>query len=160
MSNVQYIYDVKGQPTHVVIPLEEFEARYRKTAAPAGRVTVPSEVAFKVAGGANPLKAWREYKGLSQDEVAAMLDKSRPAYAQNEKKGRKPQRDTIGAFAAALGLDVRQGPGTLRRRTSLWRRVRHAARGGPGVGTRRTRSSVNIELFTTVVLKPRRDGAP
>lgn len=108
MNNMQYIYDTKGQPTHVVIPLEEFEARYRKTAALADRVKIPADVAYKVMDGINPLKAWREYKGLSQDEVAVMLGKSRPAYAQNEKKGRKPQRDTIEAFAGALGLDVRQ----------------------------------------------------
>nr|WP_236872379.1 helix-turn-helix transcriptional regulator [Burkholderia territorii] len=64
---------------------------------------IPHEVVSATVDGATLLRAWREYLGLTQAEVATRLGISQSAYAQQEgsEKLRKSTREKI---AAALGI--------------------------------------------------------
>ena len=56
-ANHSYPYPVlieNGLATHVMVPVEHF-ARYLRMDKRANRVTIPSDVAFMVAEGTNPL---------------------------------------------------------------------------------------------------------
>ncbi|WP_244130070.1 helix-turn-helix transcriptional regulator [Burkholderia sp. BCC0097] len=67
------------------------------------RDLIPHAVVSATVDGATPLRAWREYLGLTQAEVATRLGISQSAYAQQEssEKLRKSTREKI---AAALGI--------------------------------------------------------
>ena len=51
------------------------------------------------------VRAWREYKGFSQADIAKRMGISRPAYAQMESRGANLRAATLHRLAAAL--DVR-----------------------------------------------------
>lgn len=98
-----------GNPTHVVLPLQDYLALLDDVADsyPPYDPTIkeqgsPAAVAFAALEGQNPLKAWRKHLGLTQQEVAIKMGVSRPAYTQFEKSGR-PQQKTLEKAAAAFG---------------------------------------------------------
>ena len=103
----------QGTPVAVVVPYDEY------TAAFAGRnhtgigteqeATVPHEVAARVLKEQiSPIRAWREYLGLTQSEVAARMEVSQSAFAQVEAPEAKPRMNTLKKVAAALRLTVEQ----------------------------------------------------
>ena len=50
------------------------------------------------------VRAWREYKGFSQADMAERMGISRPAYARLEAKGANLRATTVHRLAAALGV--------------------------------------------------------
>ncbi|WP_175672192.1 helix-turn-helix domain-containing protein [Burkholderia ambifaria] len=97
-TNIQIINGPDGAPAFVVIPYAEYMARRDEE-----RDLIPHAVVSATVDGATPLRAWREYLGLTQAEVATRLGISQSAYAQQEssEKLRKSTREEI---AAALGI--------------------------------------------------------
>jgi DNA-binding XRE family transcriptional regulator len=68
---------------------------------------IPREVISATVEGASPIKAWREYLGLTQAEVAARLHISQSAYAQIENATR-PRKSTLIRVGKALGIGMEQ----------------------------------------------------
>ena len=68
---------------------------------------IPHDVVSATVDGASPMRAWREYLGLTQTEVAARMGVSQAAYAQTEAAAR-PRKATVVRVAAALRLAVEQ----------------------------------------------------
>jgi DNA-binding XRE family transcriptional regulator len=102
-TNVQTINGPDGKPAYVVVPWNEWQAMQR-----CNDGTVPNEVVHLVFDNEwSPMRAWREYLGLTQAEVARRLGVSQAAYAQSEAK-QKPRKTTLGKAAAALGLSLEQ----------------------------------------------------
>ncbi len=102
----QYINGANGEPEFVVIPYQVFQHMTRAIAEE--EAVIPNAVVEKtVLEGIGIIRAWREYLGLTQAEVAARMKISQAAYSQFEtaKKMRQASRKKI---AYALGLDVRQ----------------------------------------------------
>jgi Predicted transcriptional regulator with C-terminal CBS domains len=67
--------------------------------------TVPHEVAARVLKEqVSPIRAWREYLGLTQVEAAARMEVSQSAFAQMEAPEAKPRMNTLKKVAAALGI--------------------------------------------------------
>ncbi|OOH90801.1 transcriptional regulator [Pasteurellaceae bacterium 15-036681] len=102
-TNYQIIHDQRGLPAFVVIPYNEYQAQLKQRPISL-EDGVPSEVVdlfFDKQYSA--LKAWREYLGLTQAEVANRLGISQSAYSQHEnaKSLRKATREKI---AIALGI--------------------------------------------------------
>lgn len=65
------------------------------------RGLIPHDVISRTVEGATPLKAWREYLGLTQAVVAGRLGVTQSAYAQQEisDRLRRSSREKIaGAF--------------------------------------------------------------
>lgn len=106
IENVQIIRDAGGHPAFAVLPFAEYQA------LKCGKVKVehyiPSTVVNLVMDNNwTPVRAWREHLGLTQTTVAARLNISQSAYAQQENsaKLRKPSREKI---AKALGIEPEQ----------------------------------------------------
>jgi len=69
----------------------------------------PDEVVrLNIMEGMSLLRAWREYKKLTQAEVAARAGISQPALAQMERNKTNPGKDTLRKLAKALGVEVEQ----------------------------------------------------
>lgn len=69
---------------------------------------VPSEVIYAILDGENPIKAWREYRGLSQQETAQKAGISVPYLSQLEKNKRKGSLDVLTAIARVLSVSLEQ----------------------------------------------------
>lgn len=108
-ENIPYsLVSVNGQPTHVMIPLEEYLTVFgMPDAPPGGDIYIPSDVATKVMDDISPLLAWREHFRLTQADVAERMAVSRPAYAQME-KSTIPHLSTLEKAATAFGIKLPQ----------------------------------------------------
>lgn len=102
-TNVQVINGPDGAPAFVVIPYAEYVKREA-----VERGYVPNEVVdLTFEQEFTPIKAWREYLGLTQADVASRLGVSQAAFAQLENSPR-PRKSTLRRVAAALGLVFEQ----------------------------------------------------
>lgn len=101
-TEVQIINDADGKPAFVVIPYAKYIAQHN-----ADNDLIPHEVVSRIVDGASPVKAWREYLNLTQDEVAKRLGITQPAYAQQE-AGAKPRKATREKIAVAFGINADQ----------------------------------------------------
>ena len=98
----QTIKGSDGQPAFVVLPYDVFLKRYAQEEG-----LIPHEVISATVDGASPIRAWREYLGLTQTEVAARLHISQSAFAQIENATR-PRKSTLSRMGKALGIGMEQ----------------------------------------------------
>ncbi|WP_442782809.1 helix-turn-helix domain-containing protein [Collimonas fungivorans] len=101
--NLQILKGEDGLPVFAVIPYDEYLSMSQHNGP-----TIPNEVVGKVIKEEmSPIRAWREYLGLTQVEVARRLGITQPAYAaqENSDKLRKSSREKI---AQALGIVLEQ----------------------------------------------------
>lgn len=73
----------------------------------AGEELIPSKVAYALLDGKNPIRVWREYRGLTQQQVAEKSGISKPYLSQLESGKRNGTTDILKNIAQALhvGLD-------------------------------------------------------
>lgn len=64
---------------------------------------IPHDVVSRMVDGATVVRAWREYLGLTQTEVAERLGITQSAYAQQESSSR-PRKATRERLAKVLGI--------------------------------------------------------
>ena len=116
------IIEHDGQPTHVVLSYAEWQ-RMKATledfddavdAAVAKRILedpktewVPGEVVERLVEGQNPIRVWREHRGLSQAALAARAKLPQQTISMLENGRRKGTLDQVRRLAEALsvGLD-------------------------------------------------------
>jgi DNA-binding XRE family transcriptional regulator len=98
----QTIKGADGSPAFVVLPYADFVRLYSREEG-----LIPHEVVSATVDGATPIKAWREYLGLTQAAVAARLEVTQAAFAQLENSAR-PRKSTLRRVAAALGIALEQ----------------------------------------------------
>jgi len=67
---------------------------------------IPSEVVHALLKGENPIKVWRNYRGLSQPELAELAGVSVPYLSQLETGKRKGSLEVLSAVARALNLSL------------------------------------------------------
>lgn len=96
-NNIQIINGPDGRPAFVVIPYEQYLSQQG-----TGDL-IPHEVVSRIVDGATPIRAWREYLELTQEQVAGCLGISQPAYAQQESVAR-PRKLTREKIAQAFGI--------------------------------------------------------
>lgn len=77
-----------------------------KKAIENGEELVPSEVVYAILDGENPIKVWREYRGLTQRQLAEAVGISTPYLSQLETGKRKGATEVLSATAEALGLSL------------------------------------------------------
>lgn len=70
----------------------------------AGEPLVPAEIAYALAEGTSPIRAWREYRELKQRELARVAEISVPYLSQLESGKRTGSPEVLAAIAH--GLDV------------------------------------------------------
>lgn len=108
LFDTQIIHDPNGNPAFVVIPYDQYIAsiKMRELDLTDG---VPSEVVdiFFDNQGYTAVRAWREYLGYTQQQIAERLDISQSAYSQHE-KSQKLRKSTRQKIANALGINAQQ----------------------------------------------------
>jgi DNA-binding XRE family transcriptional regulator len=78
-----------------------------KTAIEQGKEElIPSEVTFALLDGENPIKVWREYRGLTQQQLAEMVEISTPYLSQIETSKRAGTTDVLLAISKALKVTL------------------------------------------------------
>jgi len=101
------IIEDNGQPLFVLVPYAEYVASLNRE--PGENSVIPLAVS-KAANleDKSLARAWREYKGFSQADMAERMGISRPAYAQLEAKGANLRTTTVHRLAAALEVTWEQ----------------------------------------------------
>lgn len=117
MSRVQII-EKDGKPDFYVVPADLWEsvkalvediedaAAYADALAKDDGVRYPAAVAYAIADGASPLRAWREHKGLTLQALADAAGVSKPYVSQIEGGRRAGTAATLKKLATALGVPL------------------------------------------------------
>lgn len=100
-EQVQILHDRDGNPEFAVIPYQDYLDRY------VPKSTVPHAVVSDIVDGATPIRAWRDYLGFTQTEVAKRLGISQSAYAQME-AAERPRAATLERVAEAFSITADQ----------------------------------------------------
>ena len=95
------IIEKDGKPIFVLVPYDEYLTMVELNEV----VTIPQAVVEKhVLEEMSLIRAWREYLGLSQQEVAEKMGISQSAYSQMEKSEANLRKITVNKIARALGI--------------------------------------------------------
>lgn len=119
--NVQII-NKDGRPEWVVIPFEEYTRWIEETemlqdvaaydavkdALKKGEELIPSEVTFAILDGENPIRVWRNYRTITQQELAEEAGISKPYLSQIETGKRTGTAEVLAAIAHALGVTLNE----------------------------------------------------
>ena len=97
-----------GKPAFAVIPWEEYQRLIHHDPGETD-VWIPHEVVkANVIAGVSIIRAWREYFGMTQQELAQRTGMTQPALARLEKSGSKPRIGTLKKIAAAMDITLEQ----------------------------------------------------
>src|SRR6185312_5681308 len=117
MNKVQVI-EQGGKPAFYVLPAALWEkvrgkvedlddvAAYDRAMAADDGTRYPADVAHAIADGLHPVRAWREYRGMTQEALAAAAAVSKPFISQIEGGKREGSVGTLKKLAAALGVPL------------------------------------------------------
>jgi ribosome-binding protein aMBF1 (putative translation factor) len=114
------VIEKDGKPEWAVLPYEEYERLVEeaemlqdvraydeaKKALDAGEELVPSEVTYAILDGANPVRVWRERRGMSRKRLAEASGLSTSYLAQIESGKKRPSPEALAAIARELGLEA------------------------------------------------------
>ena len=67
---------------------------------------IPGEVVHAILDGENPIKVWREYRGMTQKALAEQAGISVPYLSQLETNKRKGSLDVLSAIAKTLNVSL------------------------------------------------------
>lgn len=67
---------------------------------------IPAEVVFALLDGGNPLKVWREYRKMTQQQLTEKAGISVPYLSQIETGKRNASTNVLVAIASVLQVDV------------------------------------------------------
>ena len=108
----------EGKP-HAVVPYEMYEQLLKDSemladlkaydAAKARKEeTFPADIVYQITlEGANPLKVWREYRGVTQEQLAEAVGDISKDYISEIESGKKTgSLKVLKAIAAVLNIDV------------------------------------------------------
>lgn len=119
MTNVQLILK-EGQPEYAILPYDlyvslvddaemlqdilDYEEGMRRLAE--GEETVPLELVEALLDGENAVKTWREYRGMTQQELAQQAGISAAYLSQIETGKRTGSMEVLQAIARSLNLTL------------------------------------------------------
>ena len=72
----------------------------------AGEEVIPSKVVYALLDGENPIRVWREYRGLTQQHLAEKAGISKPYLSQLESGKRNGTTDVLKTLAQALQVSL------------------------------------------------------
>lgn len=113
------IIEKNGQPEWAVIPYKEYQRlvaeaemlqdvrdydEIKLALANGEEELVPGEVTYALLDGGNPIRVWREYRGLTQQQVADEAGISKPYLSQLESGQRKGTTEVLAGVAKALNV--------------------------------------------------------
>jgi DNA-binding XRE family transcriptional regulator len=104
-----------------VLPLEDFERlvaaaeehedvlaynEVKRRLASDEDELIPAEFVNRILDGENPVRVWREYRGMSAKDLAAQAEVSAPYLSQIENGQRDGTFETMKKIAKALGVTL------------------------------------------------------
>lgn len=119
-DNIQLI-ERDGKPEWAVLPYEKYlelleqaemledirDFDAAKAALEKGEdELIPGEVVFAILDGENPIKVWREYRGMTQQQLADGAGISKPYLSQIETGKRTGTTEILSAIARALDVSL------------------------------------------------------
>jgi DNA-binding XRE family transcriptional regulator len=119
--NVQVI-EKNGQIEWAVLPYHEYQKLLdawemlediraydeAKANVEAGEELIPSSVAYALLDGKNPIRVWREYRALTQQQLAEKVGISKPYLSQLESGKRSGTTDVLRNIAQALNVGLEE----------------------------------------------------
>lgn len=90
------------QANETLADVRDYDAAMERIAA--GEELIPAEVVYALLDGGNPIRVWREYRGLSQAELAAKAGISASYLSQLEAGKRDGTVEVLSALAVELGV--------------------------------------------------------
>ncbi|GAB7548189.1 helix-turn-helix domain-containing protein [Cupriavidus sp. CuC1] len=122
MVNIQFI-ERDGRPEFAVVPIEVWERIQHRVQdrddamlfdharAQDNGFRLPAAILDAELAGDSPVKAWREYRRMTQDALATAAGLSKPYLSQIENRKRDGSPEVFQSLAAALHvpLDVLVG---------------------------------------------------
>lgn len=72
----------------------------------AGEELVPSKVVYALLEGENPIRVWREYRALTQQQLAEKAGISKPYLSQLESGKRHGATNVLNRIAQALTISL------------------------------------------------------
>ena len=118
--DVQFIRDANGEESFAAVPIEAYRSMMRDLATFAdirsgarelaslaqGPSGIPADVAHRIADGENPVRVWREHRGLKAVALARAAGIS-PAYLSEIETGKKDGTfRTMAALARHLDINL------------------------------------------------------
>jgi DNA-binding XRE family transcriptional regulator len=85
--------------------IQDFD-RFQSALAQGEEQLFPVEVVDKLLEGQNPIKVFREYRGMTQDELAKKIDISIPYLSQLETNKRQGSIRVLSDIAKELGITL------------------------------------------------------
>lgn len=115
--NVQVI-EKDGQPEWAVLPYKTYEQLLEDAemlqdirdydaamqVIADGQELIPAEIVNALVDGENPIRVWREYRGMTQAHLAKVADISVPYLSQLESGKRTGSPGVLSAIARGLDL--------------------------------------------------------
>jgi len=110
-----------GKPEWAVLPYEEYlhlieqaemlddirDYDAAKAAIERGEEElIPSEIVFAILDGKNPIKVWREFRQLTQQQLAKAAGISKPYLSQIETGKRRGTTEVITTIAKVLDISI------------------------------------------------------
>ncbi len=77
-----------------------------KQAIAEGEELIPSSVTYAILDGENPIRVWRNHRGLTQQQLADQAGISKPYLSQLESGKRTGSADVLAALAKALNVTI------------------------------------------------------
>ena len=130
MKDEIQIIERDGKPEWAVLPYEEYLKlveqaelledirdfdEIRAAIERGEEELIPAEVVNAILDGKNPIKVWREFRHLTQQQLADRVGISKPYLSQLETGKRTGTTDVLAAIAKALYLSLEQVAGTTPR---------------------------------------------
>jgi len=118
MSEQIQIIRKDGEPEYAVLPYREYErlrdvaemaedvASYDRAKASTDAECVPGEVVRRLIDGENPVKVWREHRGLEQTELAEWLDISKDSLSRIEAGAKEGTLDFYRELSRVLDVSL------------------------------------------------------
>lgn len=115
------IINREGKPEWAVLPYEEYltlieqvemaediqdYANAKNALANGSEELIPSSVVFALARGENPIRVWREYRKITQQQLAEKVSISVPYLSQLETGKRTASLDVLTRLVTELNLDA------------------------------------------------------
>jgi DNA-binding XRE family transcriptional regulator len=116
-DHAQIIRDGNGNPAFAVLPINEYERLVEAADELAGNrafdaykaarpETFPEEVAERLVNGNNPVKVFREYRGMTQKQLGDAVGVKQAYVSQIEANSRVGTVDVLRRIAEVLGVEL------------------------------------------------------
>ncbi len=92
------------EASEMLADIRDFDAT--RAQIEAGEELIPSQVVYALLDGENPIRVWRAYRKLTQQQLAEQAELSKPYLSQLESGKRRGSVEILKRIAKVLDLSV------------------------------------------------------